>query len=261
MNGFGEVFFDWNEMWEALPRLLSVGLPNTLLLAGGGFLGALIIGLILAVMLVSPRMVVRLPARIYVDLWRGLPAILSVVLIGIGLPLSGFTPFGRDTYAYAILALAVINGGFIAEIFRSGIQSVESGQMEAARSLGLSYGKAMAKVVVPQGLRRVLPALMNQFIICFKESALVYLLGLVAYQQDLFSIGHSASAVTGTFSVTVAAAMIYLCVTVPMTHLVNYWDQRMRDSTGRAGKKPTARQRRALASHVARSESLSAEGR
>lgn len=244
MNNFAEVFFNFDEMLQAFPRLFTVGLPNTLILAGGGFLGALIIGLLLAVMLVSPYAWVRFPARVYVDLWRGLPAILSVMIIGLGLPLAGFSPFGRDPYAYAILALAVINGGFVAEIFRSGIQSVEAGQMEAARSLGLSYPRAMAKVVVPQGLRRVLPALMNQFIICFKESALVYLLGLVAWKQDLFSIGHSASAVTGTYSVIMAAAFMYLCVTVPMTHLVNHWDQRMRSNTGRGSTKNAKRKTR-----------------
>ena len=117
---------------------------------------------------------------------------------------------------------------YVGEIFRSGIQSVEPGQMEAARALGFSYPSSMRLVVVPQGVRRVLPALMNQFISLLKASSLVYFLGLVANQRELFQVGRDLNAQTGNLSPLVAAGLFYLILTIPLTHLVNYIDARLR---------------------------------
>jgi polar amino acid transport system permease protein len=117
------------------------------------------------------------------------------------------------------------------EIFRAGIQSVEKGQLEACRALGMSYGRAMRLVIVPQGIRRVLPALVNQFIAIIKDSSLVYLLGLMVNERELFRVGQDAAVLTGNLSPLMLAGLFYLIITVPMTHLVNYVDQRFR--TGR----------------------------
>jgi len=117
---------------------------------------------------------------------------------------------------------------YIGEILRSGIQSVDPGQLEASRALGFSYSAAMRLVVVPQGIRRVLPALVNQFIGLLKASALVYFLGLVAQQRELFQVGRDLNAQTGSLSPLVAAGLFYLILTIPLTHLVNYIDTRLR---------------------------------
>ena len=117
---------------------------------------------------------------------------------------------------------------YIGEIFRSGIQSVEAGQLEASRALGFSYSSSMRLVVVPQGVRRVLPALVNQFISLLKASSLVYFLGLVASQRELFQVGRDLNAQTGNLSPLVAAGLFYLMLTIPLTHLVNYIDARLR---------------------------------
>ena len=122
---------------------------------------------------------------------------------------------------------------YIGEIFRSGIQSVESGQLEAARALGFGYPAAMRLVVMPQGIRRVLPALVNQFIALLKDSALIYFLGLIAGQRELFQVGRDLNAQTGSLSPLVAAGLFYLVLTIPLTHLVNVIDQRLR--RGRPG--------------------------
>jgi polar amino acid transport system substrate-binding protein len=111
---------------------------------------------------------------------------------------------------------------------RSGIQSVDPGQLEAARALGLIYTVAMRLVVVPQGIRRVLPALVNQLISLLKASALVYFLGLVANQRELFQVGRDLNAQTGNLSPLVAAGLFYLILTIPLTHLVNVIDTRLR---------------------------------
>lgn len=100
--------------------------------------------------------------------------------------------------------------------------------MEASRALGMSYTKAMTLVVIPQGVRRVLPALVNQFIALVKDSSLVYFLGFLAEQRDLFRIGQDLAANTGNLSPLVAAGAVYLVITVPLTHLVNYIDKKLR---------------------------------
>ena len=116
---------------------------------------------------------------------------------------------------------------YIGEILRSGIQSVESGQLEASRALGFSYPSSMRLVVIPQGIRRVLPALVNQFISLLKASSLVYFLGLIASQRELFQVGRDLNAQTGNLSPLVAAGLFYLALTIPLTHLVNYIDRRL----------------------------------
>ena len=134
---------------------------------------------------------------------------------------------GNNPYPLGIAALGLMAAAYVGEIFRSGIQSVEPGQMEAARALGFSYPSSMRLVVVPQGVRRVLPALMNQFI-SLKASSLVYFLGLVANQRELFQVGRDLNAQTGNLSPLVAAGFFYLLLTIPLTHLVNFIDTRLR---------------------------------
>ena len=149
--------------------------------------------MVVAVMGISPSRWLRLPARIYTDLFRGLPAILTILLIGQGFARFSQSIFGPSPYPLGIIALSLIASAYIGEIFRAGIQSVERGQLEACRALGMSYAKAMGLVVVPQGIRRVLPALVNQFIAIVKDSSLVYFLGLLVGERELFRVGQDAA--------------------------------------------------------------------
>jgi polar amino acid transport system permease protein len=186
---------------------------------------------VLAVMGLSTKWWLRWPARIYTDIFRGLPAILTILLIGQGLGTLARDVVGTNPYPMGILALSLIAAAYIGEIFRSGIQSVDKGQMEASRALGMSYTKSMLLVIIPQGVRRVLPALVNQFIALVKDSSLVYVLGLLSGQRELFRIGQDLAANTGNLSPLVAAGVFFLVITVPLTHLVNYIDKKLR--TGR----------------------------
>jgi polar amino acid transport system substrate-binding protein len=147
---------------------------------------------------------------------------------------------GNNPYPLGIAALGLMAGAYIGEIFRSGIQSVEAGQLEASRALGFSYAASMQLVVVPQGVRRVLPALVNQFISLLKASSLVYFLGLVASQRELFQVGRDLNAQTGSLSPLVAAGLFYLMLTIPLTHLVNYIDDRLRRGGSVAGSEDPA---------------------
>jgi polar amino acid transport system permease protein len=154
-------FFDWQAMADVLPNMVLVGLKNTLVLAIASTILGIVIGMILAVMGISRSVWIRTPARVYTDIFRVLPAIVTILLIGQGLARLGREVFGPSPYPLGILALSLIAGAYIGEIFRSGIQSVERGQLEACRALGMTYPKAMRLIVVPQGVRRVLPALVN----------------------------------------------------------------------------------------------------
>jgi polar amino acid transport system permease protein len=221
-------FFDVGQMLDVAPDVFLIGVPNTIILSAIAVAIGLVLGLSVALMLLSRKAVVRLPARVYVDVLRGLPVVLTIYLIGQGLPIAGIRPFGQNSYAYAALALGLIEGAYMSEIFRSGILSVDRGQMEASRALGLTYLQGMILVVVPQGIRRVLPALTGQFIHVIKGSSLVYLLGLLPEQREIFSIASDASHIYATLSPLVAGGIAYLMLTVPMTYAVNAFDRRMR---------------------------------
>ncbi|MFT4135804.1 amino acid ABC transporter permease [Microbacterium sp.] len=229
LTNLWETFFDFEAMKAAFPELLTVGLPNTLILAlASGVIGTLL-GMLLAVAGLSRHRWLRWPARVYTDVFRGLPAVVTILLIGVGLSPLGMQIWGPNPYPLGILALSLIASAYIGEIFRSGIQSVDAGQMEASRALGFSHGSAMRLVVIPQGVRRVLPALVNQFIALIKESSLIYFLGLLASQRELFRIGQDAAANTGNQSALVLAGLFYLAITVPLTHAVNAIDKRLRE--------------------------------
>lgn|SRR5690554_3870208 len=229
-------FLDFDAMLQVLPQLLGTGLKNTLIISAAATVIGVVVGMVLAVMGVSTSRWLRVPARIYTDIFRGLPAILTILLIGQGFARFSQDIFGPSPYPLGILALSLISSAYIGEIFRSGIQSVDKGQIEACRALGMSYGKAMRLVVIPQGVRRVLPALVNQFIAIVKDSSLVYFLGLLVTERELFRVGQDAAVLSGNLSPLVAAGIFYLIITVPLTHLVNYFDDKFR--TGR--RKPTA---------------------
>ena len=224
-------FFDFDAMLQVLPQLFAVGLVNTLVISIWATVIGIVLGMVIAIMGISPSRWLRIPARIYTDVFRGLPAILTILLIGQGFARFSQQIFGPSPYPLGILALSLIASAYMGEIFRAGIQSVDRGQLEACRALGMSYGKAMRLVVVPQGVRRVLPALVNQFIAIVKDSSLVYFLGLLVSERELFRVGQDAAVLTGNLSPLVAAGLFYLAITVPLTHLVNYFDNRFR--TGR----------------------------
>ncbi len=236
LEQLGDTFLNWEEMAKVIPSLLMVGLPNTLILAvASGILGSLL-GLLLALMGISRNPAARWAARIYTDLFRGLPAILVILVIGIGLsPIARELTGSRNPYPLGILALTLIAGAYIGEIFRSGIQSVEKGQLEASRALGFSYGSSMRLVVVPQGIRRVLAGAGEPVHLAAEG----FLAGVhagagVLGPRDL----PDRKRCHGQHRQPVAAGgggLLYLILTVPLTHFVNFIDNRLR--TGRPEKK------------------------
>jgi His/Glu/Gln/Arg/opine family amino acid ABC transporter permease subunit len=204
------------------------GAKNTLLLAFGGEIGGIVIGLLLSIMALSSRRAVRAPARGDINFFRGTPLIWQLsffwsgIVLGLGLPLKD------SAFTAAIIVFALNTGAYAAEVFRAGIQSIERGQMEAARSLGMSYPQAMRYAIVPQAIRRVIPPLMNEFVILIKDTALIVVLGLLPRQLDIYNTAREGYASTFSATFFVAAAMAYLVVTLPLIGLVNYVERRLR---------------------------------
>jgi polar amino acid transport system permease protein len=203
------------------------GALNTLILALGGELIGIVIGLTLAMLVLSKRAVIRAPARAYINFFRGTPLLWQLLFISTVM-IVGFGLFRRDPYPVAIIILGLNAGGYSAEIFRAGIQSVERGQLEAARSLGMSYGQAMRYAILPQAIRRVIPPLMNEFVILIKDTSLVAVLGLTFVQRELLAAGRDAVLETGNSTAYLGTAIGYLVVTLPLIRLVTWAEGKLR---------------------------------
>jgi His/Glu/Gln/Arg/opine family amino acid ABC transporter permease subunit len=201
------------------------GARNTVLLAFVGEFGGIIIGLTLAVLNLSNRRSVRAPARVYINFFRGTPLIwqLSAFYFGLALGLR----LNLSAYVTAMIVFALNTGAYAAEVFRAGIQSIERGQMEAARSLGMTYGQAMRYAIIPQAVRRVIPPLMNEFVILIKDTSLITVLGLLATELDIFSFAREGYSSTANATYFVAAAAGYLAVTLPLIRIVNAVEARL----------------------------------
>ena len=182
--------------------LLLTAMGQTLLLALCGLFFACILGLIFGMMSVLKSRVCNIIAAVFVDIIRGVPMIVLAFFVYFGVPMvikdlfnSGFTlsPLQAGT-----ICLALNCGAYMAEIIRGGIQSVDKGQMEAARSLGLSYGKAMRKVILPQAFRTMLPTIINQFIITVKDTSILSVIGfpeLVNTAKNVVAITYKSAQV------------------------------------------------------------------
>lgn len=169
---------------------------------------------------------VRLLATIYTDVFRGIPTILLIYLIGFGVP--ALTP-GADPDNFLIsgvflgsVALMLSYGAYVSEVYRAGVQSVETGQREAALSVGLTQRQALRHVIVPQGVRRVGPPLLNDFIALQKDVALLSILGVF----EAFRFAQVEASTNFIYTPLVAAAMLYLLITIPMARLLDRYDRR-----------------------------------
>jgi His/Glu/Gln/Arg/opine family amino acid ABC transporter permease subunit len=222
---FARQFLNFDLLHGTLHGFL-VGAKNTLALAFAGEAGGIVIGVLLALLVLSDRRAVRAPARTYINFFRGTPLIwqLSVFYFGVLL--------GLEIHISAFVAAAIVfmlnTGAYAAEVFRAGIQSIERGQYEAARSLGMTYPQAMRYAIVPQAIRRVIPPLMNEFVILIKDTALIIVLGLLASQLDLFNFAASGYSAFGNATFYVGAAIGYLVITLPLIGLVNWAERRLR---------------------------------
>lgn len=230
---FTRNFLNFTFLEGSLPGFIRGG-KNTVILAFGGEMLGIVIGLTLAMLVLSKHRVVRAPAIGYINFFRGTPLIWQLAFFST-LFLLGFR--WRDAaFEQAIIIFGLNMGAYSAEVFRAGIQSVEKGQTEAARSLGMSYLQAMGYVIVPQAVRRVIPPLMNEFVILIKDTSLITVIGLTADQFDIFTFSRSFFSDSRNATIFLGTALAYLVVTLPLIRVVNYVEKRLRSGlVGAAG--------------------------
>ncbi len=216
----GRIFLDFDVMTETSHLVVIAFWQNIQIFVAAEIL-VLIWGLLIAVARLAPGKAgapVRLIATAYVDLFRGLPAIISIYLVGYGLP-SAELPILRDMTPtmFAILALTLTYGAYVSEVYRSGIESVHWSQTAAARSLGFSHGQTLRFVVVPQAVRRIIPPLLNDFISLQKDTSLVLVLGTI----DAFNQSKIIAANHFSLSAVTVVAVLFVLITIPQGRLVD----------------------------------------
>jgi polar amino acid transport system permease protein len=226
-------FFNGAEFRASFPVILQKFVRNIFIFCIAEVL-VLILALFIAVLRSLPGPVftpLRIMAAVYTDLFRGVPTILVILILGFGMPALDLQGIPDNDYVWAILALTLVYSAYVAEVYRAGIQSVHPSQVAAARSLGLSRWQSMRHVVLPQAVRRVIPPLLNDFIGLQKDSALVYVLGVVE------ALNKATIIQQGDFNFTplVALSVIFIAITIPQARFVDWLiarDQRKRQSGG-----------------------------
>lgn len=213
------MYFDISSIPQYFPYFLPAAWMTLKISVLGIALG-LGLGLGTAFLRISDKIFFRLPARCYIYLIRGTPLLLQLLFIYFGLrSLAGF-----DALTSAVLALGIHNGAYIAEIFRGAIVSIAPGQMEAARSLGMTYSRAMIRIILPQALKRAIPALGNQFIIALKDSSLA---STITINELLLKSQQLASSNFMMMEMLFIAALFYLFYTAIFSWLFMYIEARL----------------------------------
>lgn len=244
MDVIFQQFFDFGLMWDNFGAIWD-GFQKTLLLSVIAGALSLVWGLVLALLRQLPGRAaapIRWLTIAYIDAFRGIPLLLILLLVNGSLGALNGDPLPEwlaipswlgQTYQfwYGVLAITITYGAYMAEVYRAGIEAVPSGQMEAARSLGMSYRQAMRDVIVPQAVRKVIPPLLNDFIALMKDTSLVSFIGFIEVVQagsDLYQTTYNVSGLT-------LGAIMFLVVTIPLARLVDHLIARQQERTSRAG--------------------------
>jgi polar amino acid transport system permease protein len=221
-------FFSWADFKEAFPDVLR-GFWLDVKLFVIVELVVLALGLLIALVRTTrtPALFpLRLVAAVFTDVMRGIPTILIVYLIGFGIPALQLSGLPTDPVVLGGLALSLSYSAYVAEVYRAGIESVSSGQRAAALAVGLTPRQTMRFVILPQAVRRVVPPLLNDFIALQKDVALVSILG----PQEAFRAAQIFASSNFNYTPLLAAALLYLCITIPMAR----WVDRLQARTARA---------------------------
>jgi polar amino acid transport system permease protein len=208
----------------------------------------LTLGLVLATLRSLPGPVlfpVRLLATIYVDVFRALPGVLVIYVLGFGIPGLRLPGVPNEPFFWGVVALTLLYSAYVSEVYRAGIESIHPSQAAAARSLGLSHVQTLRYIVIPQAIRRVIPPLLNDFIGLQKDTVLVSFLGVV----EIFRQSFIRQSATFNFTPYMVTALVFLAVTIPLARLTDWLVARERDRRYAAAvqaRAPAARRGRLL---------------
>jgi polar amino acid transport system permease protein len=241
MNEIIEQYFDLSQMSKHFSEVLE-GFVITIEIALIATALALLWGLVLALLRQLPGrsfLPVRILTISYIDVFRGVPLLILILLISgslafLPLPEALTIPqwFGKpDNFWYAVMALVLVYGAYLAEVYRAGIEAVPSGQMEAARSLGMSHGQAMRSVIVPQAVRKVIAPMLNEFTALLKDTTLASVIAL----NEVALVGRDIQTKTFNSSSLTLGAIMFLVVVLPLARVVDRLIAREQRRTSRGG--------------------------
>lgn len=212
------------------------GLRNTILLSVLTVIFGVFIGVFLALLRLSKNRLSKFIATAYIEFIRGTPLLVQLFIVyfgaeGLGVSYPDFAWFKAMTgvsssdFIPAVIALAINSGAYVAEIIRAGIQSIDKGQMEAARSIGLNYRMAMQYIIIPQAFRNILPALGNELVVVIKESSIAYTIGISELMKNAYIL---RSVTYDPFTPLIIAAVMYFILTFTLSKLLGVAERRMR---------------------------------
>ncbi len=223
-----KTFFDLDYGREVFPTVIKgIFLNIKLTIISSICIGA--IALLLAILRTTRSAALtpfRLLATAYVDIFRGIPLLLVIFLIGFGVPALGLKGLTSNVTILGTSAVVITYSAYVAEVIRSGILSIHPSQRAAARSLGLTHAQSMRHIVLPQALRRVVPPLLNDFVALLKDTGLVSILGVI----DAIRAAQINASRTFNYTPYVVAALLFLCITIPLTR---YTDRALRNTYAR----------------------------
>ncbi len=223
----GRQFFNLEVAAKMWPEIITVALKNTLWITLVSFVLGMLFAVVLAVLKLAGGPLGWF-AVAFIEFFRGIPALLTIFGAAFVIPIAfeGFKfPGGR--LGAAVLGLTLVTAAYGAEIIRAGIQAVPSGQLEAARSLGMGSGQTMFWVVLPQAFRIVIPPVTNELVMLLKDSSLVYIVGLGVFEKELTTFGRDALSTTGSPTPLFMVSVAYLVVTLPLTYLVGLLEKKL----------------------------------
>jgi len=213
-------FFNLDVAREMFPEVITTAALNTLIYTALSFVFGFALALILALMRLSSVRPFRAFAIGYIELFRGLPALITLLFVGFGLPIAFGWRLPGGTLGNGSVGLAIVAGAYMAETIRAGIEAVPRGQSEAARSLGMSQTRTMFTIILPQAFRIIIPPLTNELVLLIKDTSLFFILGstpatkeLTKFARDFMSSSRNATPLT-------VVAILYLLITLPLTFLV-----------------------------------------
>lgn len=233
-KSLSETFFAWAYGVEVLPKII-LGFGTNVLLTLIAASSVAVLGLSLALIRTSRSPALtpfRILATAYVDLFRGIPMLLVILLVGFGIPALRLQGVTNNVLVLGTIAVVITYSAYVAEVIRSGILTVHPSQRAAARSLGLTHMQTMRHVVLPQALRRVTPPLLNDLVALIKDTGLVSILGVT----DAVRAAQIASSRTFNYTPYVMAAIVFLLITIPLTR---FTDKTLRDSIERQNSQGT----------------------
>jgi polar amino acid transport system permease protein len=221
-----ENFLDTDVLGSMWPELVTIAAKNTIIYTVISFLGGLAVALVLALMKLSTIGPYRWLATGYIEFFRGLPALVVIFAFALAVPLVLGRPLPYGTIGAGVIALIAVSAAYMAETLRAGIQAVPKGQVEAARSLGMNGLWTTTSVVLPQAFRIVIPPLTNELVLLIKDTSLLAAVGIAAQQRELTQFARDVMSENANASPLIAAAVMYLVITLPLTRVVAALERR-----------------------------------